>query len=94
MEVPQVRHCLVHYTLVIANYFSIIAGNDYTAIVQREITFEPGQSSINITIPITVDDSPEPEETFTVTIDPNPGIIPPADDPVVTVIDTAGKDHL
>ena len=91
---PQVRHCLDHNTLVIANIFSIVAGNDYTAIIQREITFEPGQSLINISIPITVDDSSEPEETFTVTIDPNPGIIPPADNPVVTVIDTAGKDHL
>ena len=61
--------------------------------MHTEITFEHGQSSVNITIPITVDDYPESEETFTVSIDPNPDIILSVDDPVVTVIDTAGKDH-
>ena len=61
--------------------------------VTQQLTFEPGQSLVNITIPIITDTIREDDETFTVSIVPNPNIIPPEDDPVVTVIE-AGKNYL
>ena len=72
----------------------IIEGNEFRAVTQ-EVTFGPGQSSLNITIPIIDDSIPqEPDVTFTVSIIPNPSILPPEDDPEVTVVDDDGKQML
>ena len=70
------------------------AGNDYTSLVTQEFTFGPGESSVSIPIPIIDDSVPESQETFTLEIVDNPNIIPPDNDPVVTVIDDDSKDYV
>ena len=69
-------------------------GNEYRT-VTTAVTFGRGQSTVNITIPIIDDTIPEePDRTFSVSILPNPNIIPPATDPMVTVVDDDGKSCL
>lgn len=68
-----------------------IVGNEYRTVTE-EVTFGAGQSTVNITIPIIDDTIPqEPDRTFSVSIIPNPSIIPPDTDPMVTVVDDDGK---
>ena len=69
-------------------------GNEFRTVTE-EVTFGAGQSTVNITIPI-IDDtiSQEPDRTFSVSITPNPSIIPPVADPMVTVVDDDGKNCL
>ena len=70
-------------------------GNEYTA-VTREVTFGPGQSTVDITIPIVDDTIPqEPDRDFTVMVVPGPSIITlPDTDATVTVFDDDGKSLL
>jgi Ca2+-binding RTX toxin-like protein/subtilisin-like proprotein convertase family protein len=64
---------------------SAIAGQDYTAITATPITFNPGETSKTISVPINTDSIPEPTEAFYVNLT-NPTNATIADDQGIATI--------
>ncbi|WP_052055483.1 PQQ-dependent sugar dehydrogenase [Myxosarcina sp. GI1] len=71
VDIPVVRTGNLQQTVSV-NYQTFaetaIAGEDFTA-TEGTLTFAPGESSQNITVPIIDDETVDPEETFSLTID-------------------------
>ena len=61
--------------------------------VTQEFTFGAGEFSVNIPILIIDDSVAESQEMFTLSVVHTPNIVPPDDDPVITVNDDDGKDY-
>ena len=61
--------------MVILFYCYTTAGADYTRVVSQTVTFAAGEATASASIPITDDNILESDETFIVSLIPNPNVI-------------------